>query len=1164
MDLRAFLPPHLGRELAHRPETFRGAVAYRAALLFTDIAGFTSLTERLQARGRGGAEEVAELVNRAFRPAIGAIERRGGSIVSFGGDALFSLFRGAGAVSRAREAAAAIRRGRSVTRPMETSSGTATLEVAQAIHWGRVTALHLGEGDRRCHLVTGPSVMALARLAGRARASEVLLSSVARRRLATEGGGRAVTAPVPLADARARRYLPHALLPLLGGFEGAFRRVATLFLETRGASIASHDAFFRCLDEILEALDGVLLKTDISMAGTKWMCVFGIPTAQEDAADRAARAALELRVALPRGLVHRGGIHAGIVVNVEIGTRTRRSFDVMGDAVNTAARVTGRACWGEVWATASTRAEMHETSTRFAGCHALAGKVGRHALYSLHAGRPAARRILERDLPLEGRRSERRFLARALERAAAGRGSVITLAGSAGVGKSRLADAVIQRARTRGFHVAAGRPLPFSGAPYWVVGDVLRDALGIGAVSTATVVRRVLRRAARQLGLEAVDRDHLAEILGVRMPGSALSQLSARAIRINNDVALAAFIGARGARHPQLLVIEDAHRADGPSLGALAHLAAGIAERSVLVLLLTRSAASPVTGGTMLELGPLEPPAARRIVRRLLPRAPRRVTRELLERAGGNPLFVLELARHVRDRAGSDLPPTIESIFAARLDRLPMAARRTAQASAVLGRTFSLPVVRRLEPGRGIEDSIQQLVAAHVVIETRRVPFAEYAFCDALFRDVAYESVLESRRRVLHGATARALERLHARDLDGQLAVLAHHWDRAGQASAARRYYLDAARQAESAWALPEALALLDRLLELAGPSRERLAASVLRGWVLHQMGKNAVAETALRDAVDGARRLGDPALEAGALNRLAQMLENTGRLEAALRLLARGDVLARRSSIPGVRVSTLTSIARIQGSLGLHAEAERRLRRALRLVRQGGSGADEALVLGNLAVLAFHAERHEDARRLSAQAVHVWREMGKPASHADLNTLAGALYRLGDVPGARRNLEDAVSSARRIGDRRSEGRLLSNLALLGKERGDFAEAERYGRRSLLLAQQLGDAVWESKGVVALAEVLERQGRVEEAIALFAPAARRLRALGRPRGLDDLARAWATLELGLPSGRGRRARLELLQATLPARDPLHDAIVRLVASRATPAAPPSSGTGSPS
>ncbi len=233
-----YLPPHLVQRLrAGSPERFPHLERFEAALLFSDISGFTALTERLQTGGRRGAEEIAAVINRVFRPAIRSIERFNGSIACFGGDALFVVFPGASAVERAMGAAEAVRESVSLKGKLRHSSGRIALNVSQAVHFGMVRGLHLRAGTRRHYLVVGPPVSAVARLQGKAAVGEIRVSAIARRHLAAEeplGSIERPSRPAPWGDVGA--YLDPRLFRSLSEFRGQFRTTAVLFLESKGVA----------------------------------------------------------------------------------------------------------------------------------------------------------------------------------------------------------------------------------------------------------------------------------------------------------------------------------------------------------------------------------------------------------------------------------------------------------------------------------------------------------------------------------------------------------------------------------------------------------------------------------------------------------------------------------------------------------------------------------------------------------------------------------------------------------------------------------------------------------------------------------------------------------------------------------------------------------------
>ncbi|MFN7971806.1 MAG: AAA family ATPase [Acidobacteriota bacterium] len=696
----SFVPPHLVASLASGgPRSLPHRESFPAALLFSDIAGFTALTERLQDRGRAGAEEIAMVVDRAFLPAIRAIAAGGGSIVSFGGDALFSLFPGAGAAARALDAAESIRlafRRAVAARGIE----PVRLGISQAVHFGRVEGWHLGSASRRHYLIAGSPVAMLARLAGRSSAGKIVVSRAARRAARRETIARR-PGPVAAPSRSLACYLPRSLFPLPPGFSGAFREASILFLETRPAPLSRTSAYVEVLLETLDRFGGALLKSDISASGVKWIGAFGIPAAHEDDPARAAWAALEVLRRLPDGMAVRGGLHAGTVANVLVGTRTRRSFDVMGDVVNTAARALGKAAWGEVLATESVCDRLQGIETADRGAHAVKGKAQPLALRALVAARPVPK-ALRASVPLVGRAAELRRLVVRLEDARSGRGSVVALTGHAGIGKSRLAHEAAVAARSMGFDVHEAAVPAFGHEPYAAIASLLRRAVGGHDGSDARETARLLASTCRQLRVPPADRHRLGAILGIPAGGPDREPLKGEDARLAAMSAIRSFLGALARRCPRLLVIDDAHGADSATRAAMSSLSRAAHETRYVLLLLSRSGDGLPPDAEILELRDLERAHTEALAGALLGDASDDDLAFVRDRAGGNPLFVEELARVVRDARGGaasgiggqrvpepdGFSRSVEALIASRLDRLPLVARRCLQVAAVVGRAF--------------------------------------------------------------------------------------------------------------------------------------------------------------------------------------------------------------------------------------------------------------------------------------------------------------------------------------------------------------------------------------------------------------------------------------------------------------------------------------------
>ena len=799
-SLAPLVPPDLLKSLANQrrlPPT--GHVDWLdAALLFSDISGFTALTEKLQQRGREGAEEISTVINRAFRPLLRALDRWEGSVFSFGGDAVFVVFSGQRAVSRAVAAAEEIRDQFERRGLIKTSVGATHLRIKQAIHCGRVKAAHLGSETRRHYLVCGASVSALARLEKEARSGRILLSAAARRRAAGERR--------PKARARNRLRVPPALvkpyvvphvLASRAHFRGEFRRAVMAFIETKGHSLRRLQRFVLLLDEVLARFGGVLVSPDLSPVGTKWLCAFGAPTIHEDDGERAARTVIEILARCPAGLDLRGGMHAGTVANTWIGGPTRRSYELLGDVTNTAARAAAKADWGEFLVTEAMQSHLRAIETRPRGSHRVKGKSRPLILHAIEGVRNFAGQVRVTG-PMIGRDDELERIRHSLTAARRRRGSAFGIKGDAGMGKSRLKQEAVRLASELGFAVHEGRAASFQGKAYWTMGSLIKGALGVPEIVSREEILSRVDRASSELGLRLVDRHHLAEVLGARHPNSPIEQLDAETIRLNNNIAVESFVRALSRAQPRLLVLEDMHWADGASADTARWLARGVAKEAIVLLELYRPGYKVTAEATEIPLAELPDASVEALVLALLGSATADIVKRVRRKAGGNPFFVEEMVRHLEEgsvgRGAPDtvgglgdriegLPPSIEALIAARLDRLSPQVRRVAQLASVIGRQFSLELLGRLSAvSRYASAAVEELAARELLVANPGDnPTTEYAFKHALTRDVVYAGIFVGHRRQDHRAVANAMEAALGDAREDFLAVIGHHREQAGQ-----------------------------------------------------------------------------------------------------------------------------------------------------------------------------------------------------------------------------------------------------------------------------------------------------------------------------------------------------------------------------------------------
>ena len=1128
-SLRPYLPSHLVRSLT-KPAPPDRIDRFTAALHYCDLSGFTAMTERLQKRGRRGAEEIARFVNAEFRPVIRAMRRGGGSIVTFEGDAVFALYRGRGSVRRAMEAAGSI-------------VETANAPLSQVIHHGAVRGIHLGDADRRHYLLDGAAVSTLGRWSKRAARGQVLLTPAARR-LRNQQAGAARLAPLPRVPKQAlASYLPVGLRASLGNLEGSFRQAAVMFVERKGHAVSGLPRFHRLLLDVLDEYEGLLLKTCVSGVGSSWMCLFGIPRGHEDDPRRAARAALDL-IGGPDTL--RVGLDAGVLAHLEIGDRSRRGIDVVGDVVNTAARLVTRANWGEAAVPARLTPSLSGIRTRPRGRLALKGKEAPLMLRSL-VGRAAVRAGPRGRIPLTGRTSELDTVTRSLERARQGRGSALTIRGGPGIGKSRLAWEGIRIAHRLSVSVHRAHSLSFGERPYGPCIRLAREILGLEENATRASIASSLRTVGGDAPFPPLLRRHFEFLLGLssKPPSQDPRLLWMNCQRVFERLLLES-------DRPRLLVLEDLHWADELSRQVVDRLVDRLADRPVLLLLTTRGDHSP--SNRVLDLVELDRRHTHALVQALAPRLSPDRQAAVTDRAEGNPLYVEELVRHLTQspHPGADgLPSTLESIIQSRLDGLDRPARRLAQAASILGRRCALADLQAL---LGPEEA-----AVIPPLEKARILFAEGAdvvFKHALVRDATYQSILGRQRTIWHRAAA---QQLSGRQVDPTL--LARHWMEAGEQERARPLLLAASREATEAKALKDARGLLGeyfRLVEKVTPesvearitlgykvlgtlrdydaaeaelrTARREAAEILahdlEAQALESLGSMSVyrgrwdqAKTLLQEALTAFRKLGNHLGEARCRGILGAVFRHAGEVEAAMdqyRRALRLSGRARGSQL--VRARILANLANLLAQLGRIPEAIANHRRALRLSRRIRDRSLEGIVLDNLAyAYSLRGDRDREIE-LSRQAIAIHRELGDRQFEAyALANLASALPPREGL----RALKQALEVHRELGNQDEAATVLGWLGKLQYEQGHLSAASRSLNRSVALLRLTDNRRELATSLVSLSMLkLLRGESAASSLSLLDEAEKILKQIRAPNDLAGAleARCRVLLSHGAPTG----------------------------------------------
>jgi tetratricopeptide (TPR) repeat protein len=520
------------------------------------------------------------------------------------------------------------------------------------------------------------------------------------------------------------------------------------------------------------------------------------------------------------------GIHTGLVVFGSVGGNLRMDPTAIGDAANVAARLQTSAEVGTILISEETsRLAQGYAQVEPVGLLTLKGKAEPFAAYRLLgvSHRLAADRASAAARPLVGRRSELAALGGLVASVAEGHGQLIGIVGEPGIGKSRLLHEFRNRL-AGGMTWVEGRCLSYGTmTPYLLVLDLLRGICGILETDNTEAITARLRATLAEIGMNP-DQDSalLLHLLGIENLGEVPALPSPEAIKTKAFETLRQLIIGASRRRPLSLALEDLHWIDKVSEEFLAFLGE-IAGRSRILLLATyRPGYRPPwidkSYAGQVPLKPLSRAESLDLVRSLPGRLDQPVTEAIVSKADGNPFFLEQFAFDADEATGARpaemVPNTIRDVVMARIDRLSSDAKRLLQTASVIGREFSLRLLRVVWQGsEPIEPHLRELIRLEFIFERFDNERTGYVFRHALTRETAYASLLKRYRTTLHAVVGTAIEEFYGERTDEVAEPLAFHFGRSNEADKAVDYAILAAEKAQRRWANGEALAYFDDVL---------------------------------------------------------------------------------------------------------------------------------------------------------------------------------------------------------------------------------------------------------------------------------------------------------------------------------------------------------------
>lgn len=872
------------------------------------------------------------------------------------------------------------------------------------------------------------------------------------------------------------------------------------------------DSFVRQVQQTLARYEAALIQLTIGDKGSYLQAAFGAPVAHEDDALRALSAALDLRSpGVP--FIHevRMGLSKGRMRTGAYGSNNRRTYGIMGDDVNLAARLMQAARPGQILVSASV-------------CQGIEGDFSWESLPDLYVkGKTRAvrafcllgkqeptvesQRVMGYSLPMIGRQAELQHAREKIENALHGQGQVIGITGEAGVGKSRLVAEIVNHAMGLGMQVLSGECQSYgTNTSYLVWQNIWRQFWGVRVGDPPDIRLSKLEQALVAVDPALVSRlPLLGTLLDITIPDNPLTAtFDAKLRKISLEAMLLDCLRARATQTPLLMVLDDLQWIDPLSHELLEVISRAVFNLPVVILLayrppLTENMAQPrvisLPHFTQLNLNEFSPDETRQLVqakiRLQFQENPADLSDESIERtanlitarADGNPFYIEELLNYIFDQGkglsalekpeGLDLPTSLQSLILSRIDQLQESQKLLIKLASVIGRLFKAALLwgayPQIQDQTAVLNDLQALARADLITLDTPEPESIYLFKHILTQEVAYESLPFATRSLLHEQITAHIEHTSINDPDRSVDLLAFHYDRSNNLAKKCEYLIKAGEVARRQYANKAAIDYFSRALPLLTDA-QRVDTLLKLGKVLELVGKWNEANESYLSALQLADDLKDAEARAWCLTAQGDMLRKQGKYTEASQWLSQALYTFEDLDNDAGIGQVLHFAGTLSAQQGDFENARQLYEKSLAIRRKLQDMPQIASLLSNLGILARIRGDLQTARAFYEESLAIRREIG------DKWGIAVSLINLGNVALDQKNLdqaqafmEQALALQREVGDRWSVANALNNLGNLARTKGDYTRSAKHYRESLEIYQEFGDKR-------ALAYLLEDMG----------------------------------------------------------------------------------------
>jgi len=1107
------------------------------SLLLVDLSGFSDLSDRISKSGRFAPEDILTILNKFFSTILDVAADFGGILLKFSGDAMLVLFRGTGGNIRKKSRLQAIScayiiRERLVQLgSIETPIGPVTLTVNMAINNGRFTDLRVGSHIRIERIISGSIVEELARCEDATEPGEISLTRRAYKymedliNVKPKRGTlflslsdirfspgdykvkREVIDTSSLEIDRLKPYLPIGVfeklislpedLPLIG----EHRKAVILFVNYRGLKrdLAVQNIFFNTAHRIVRKYDGMINKIDPFKTGERLMVVFGVPTAHEDDEMRASLCALELMKALlleNRELRMKVGMHSGHLFAGNLGSQDRREYTVIGGTVNIASRL--------MEATPSNTVLTSEELKEKIIMRFWLNPIGHLKLKGIEKPTPVSIIQGVRRVPLLvserrsiiGRDTEVNEIKRCIKEVKESKGTILTIEGEAGIGKTRLVEEALSIAVENSFRIYKGDCTGFGrDIPFYPWRSILNDIFGLTPFEDRDVAEEKVNAILKGFG-QSEWTPVLCQAMGFDVQDTPLTASLDSELKRQRVFDMVLYILKRMAgSEPMLIIIDDLQWIDPTSKDLLYFISPRITHDRLFIILALRpeidiSDIKSYKNSNHINLTPLDFHSIEKLIkdRTGLSEIQSAFTNLILDISNGNPFYTEEIVNLlfekkviIKDEKGKvtikeniqeiDIPQTVNDIILSRVDFLNEKTKGVLKVASVIGRTFRLKVLDALQDiaiGEELKQVLKDLERLDITLLNQGDPDFEYIFKHLMTHEVVYSTIPHAVRIELHGEVAKYLEEEMWGDISGRYELIAYHYSNANQYKKAYEYYFKAAEKAARSLSCRDGLKLYElaksnltkafenKLINERDYLLKRYEISSGMGMLYSILGDRDNEGSIAKELNDISIKLDDDLLKAKAFLFNSSFLIETGVIDTAREEAEKTFRIATEIKNDELSARALLLIGK---SYSIKIEMDRALEyitKSFNLAKKIGLKEVMITSLTSIAAIYHIGGQLKEALENSQKALAISEEIDDLLSQMKIINRIGEIYgQMGELEKAREYHENLLNISRMVGARLFEMLSLICIGLNDMGKMLLESAMKYFQDALSVAEDI-------------------------------------------------------------------------------------------------------------